>query len=214
MLERLQREFEAVGFYLSAHPLDQQKAVLNRMQVTLSAALRARLEQAGTARVSMAGVLLKKSEKMSAKTGNKYAFLQISDPSGVFEAMVFSEELARMRDKLVPGTSLWLSVEAELRDDAVRINAQTIQTLDQAVAEQRRSCHVEVKDAAAIPQIRGLIDAEASGGGAGVSRLVFRVPIDGAGVVAQIAVPGFYKLAPATLQAMRRLSGVVGVTEH
>ncbi|HEY8962930.1 MAG TPA: DNA polymerase III subunit alpha, partial [Alphaproteobacteria bacterium] len=76
--EKLSHEFDAVGFYLSAHPLDGQRGVLDRMNVINSADLADRLRDRPHYAGRMAGVLLKKNEKVSQKSGNKYAFLQMS----------------------------------------------------------------------------------------------------------------------------------------
>jgi DNA polymerase-3 subunit alpha len=207
-LEKLRHEFESVGFYLSAHPLDSQRAVLKRMRVMLAHDLRDKL--AGTPKYAgfMAGVLLKKSEKVSAKSGNKYAFLQISDPSGVFEGMVFSEELAKTRGFLNAGESLLLTVEAELKDDQMRVSIQGIQKLADALATQPRKCTITLKNVAAIDQIKTIITAE----GAGVSSLLLHVPAH-AGYAADVVIPGRWKLSPQALSSFYRLPGVVSVVE-
>ncbi len=206
-LEKLEHEFEAVGFYLSAHPLDSQSAVLKRLGIVTFAELSRMLERRPTMRVQMAGVLLKKNEKVSPKTGNKYAFLQISDPAGVFEGMLFSEELARTRDYLVAGASLVLTVDAEMKDEQVRLTIQVIQKLETALGDQARTCRIALKNTASVAQIQSLLAGE----GHGMSQLIFTVPTDVAEV--EMAVPGRWKLSPQSLAAMRKLDGVVEISE-
>jgi len=207
-LEKLRHEFEAVGFYLSAHPLDSQRAVLGRMRVTLAADLAEKLRSKPQMRGLMAGVLLKKSEKVSAKSGNKYAFLQISDPSGVFEGMVFSEELAKSRGIMNAGESLLLTVECELRDDQMRVTIQAVQKLSDVLASQPRRCTVTLADSTAINQIKTIVTAE----GNGVSTLLLSVPAQ-AGYKADVVVPGRWKLSPQALSSLHRLPGVRSVVE-
>lgn len=208
MLEKLRHEFEAVGFYLSAHPLDAQRALLKRMGVILSADLMDRLRDRPHYKGTMAGVLLKKAEKVSAKTGNKYAFLQMSDPSGVAEGMMFSEELARTREFLIAGESLMLTVEAEMRDDNMRITIQSVQKLADAMAMQPRKCIVKLENAKSLEQMKSIV----SNDGQGVSTLMFDVPAND-GHRAEMVVPGRWKLSGAAIASLRKLAGVKDIIE-
>ncbi|MGB0720415.1 MAG: DNA polymerase III subunit alpha, partial [Bdellovibrionales bacterium] len=115
-LEQLAREFKAVGFYLSAHPLDSREKQFENLKIASVASVEAALQNVAASRFQMAGVLLKKQEKMSQK-GSKYAFLQLSDPTGIFEVTLFSEMLATSRAFLEPGTALLVGVEAEQHDE-------------------------------------------------------------------------------------------------
>ena len=54
------------------------------------------------------------------KTGNKMGILGLSDPTGHFEAMMFSERLAQYRDVLEPGAAVLLQLGAELQGEDVR----------------------------------------------------------------------------------------------
>lgn len=208
MLEKLRHEFDAVGFYLSAHPLDAQRALLKRMGVILSADLNDRLRERPHYKGQMAGVLLKKAEKVSAKTGNKYAFLQMSDPSGVFEGMMFSEELARTREMLVAGESLMLTVDAEMRDDNMRVTIQSVQKLNDAMAMQPRKCIVKLTDPSSLPQMKNIVTTE----GPGVSTLMLNIPAND-GNTAEMIVPGRWKLSAAAIASIRKLSGVKDILE-
>jgi DNA polymerase-3 subunit alpha len=73
-LEKLSNEFSAIGFYLSSHPLDSKQAQLERMRIIRYSDIAGRLSSHPIMRVQLAGVLLKKSEKISQKSGNKFAF--------------------------------------------------------------------------------------------------------------------------------------------
>ncbi|MDP7344888.1 MAG: DNA polymerase III subunit alpha, partial [Alphaproteobacteria bacterium] len=78
MVERLQNEFEALGFYLSAHPLDAYAGVLEKARVVSHTELEARLRRGGGSHFKLAGTVLAKRERSSAR-GNRYAFVQLSD---------------------------------------------------------------------------------------------------------------------------------------
>ena len=53
-------------------------------------------------RAKLAGIVIGRQERTSAK-GNRFAFVQLSDTSGMFEALVFSETLSTSRELLEPG---------------------------------------------------------------------------------------------------------------
>jgi DNA polymerase-3 subunit alpha len=87
-MDRLRHEFEAIGFYLSAHPLDAYGSRLERLHVVRAAALLSRVSAGGDVRIKLAGTVISKKERTSAR-GNRFAFVQMSDPSGMFEITVF-----------------------------------------------------------------------------------------------------------------------------
>ena len=102
--ERLRREYEAVGFFLSGHPLDDYAAALKRLRVQpWSEFARAVKNGAGAGRV--AGTVVARTERRT-KNGTKMAIVGLSDPSGHYEAVLFAEGLAQYRDLLEPGTAV------------------------------------------------------------------------------------------------------------
>lgn len=125
-LEKLQKEFDALGFYLSSHPLNIYGDALARLSILKSTEISEAKD--GTS-IRLAGVLLVKQERTS-KTGQKFAFLQISDPYGVFEVAVFSEIFAKTRDLLVPGTAFSITAMVRVEADTYRLIAQSIEILD------------------------------------------------------------------------------------
>jgi DNA polymerase-3 subunit alpha len=207
-LDKLRHEFEAVGFYLSAHPLDSQRALLKRMGVLFTTDLQSRLQYRPNFKGYMAGVLLKKVEKVSVKTGNKYAFLQMSDPGGVFEGMMFSEELARTRNYLTPGETLILTVECEMRDDQMRITIQGANKLIDAVASTPRKVQAQMGDISALEQLKSILNTD----GQGVSTMMLTVPAND-GRKAEIVLPGRWKLSQAAITSIRKLPGVQALAE-
>lgn len=203
-LERLANEFTAVGFYLSAHPLDSRQQQFENLGIKSVSAVEQALQDVSTLRVQMAGVLLKKQVKVSQK-GNKYAFLGFSDPSGVFEVTVFSEMLYGSADILEVGNSLLLSVDAEQREDQIRYTAVDIQPLDQALEGKIRDIRIDLDSADAIYEIKALMN----GGG---SRISFHVNIDG-GRTAVLTLPGYHGLDAAARDTIRSAKGVREIRE-
>ena len=87
-MERLSAEFEAVGFYLSGHPLDQYERVLAKLGVRRFSEFEV-LAQRGATAGRLAGIVIAARERRSQK-GNKFAFATFSDATGQFEAVIFS----------------------------------------------------------------------------------------------------------------------------
>ena len=207
-LEKLAREFSAVGFYLSAHPLDTRQAQFERMKIVPISTVEGEIEAKQAARYQMAGVLLKKQEKMSQK-GSKYAFLQLSDPSGIFEVTIFSETLAATREFLEAGTALLVSVEAEVREGQVRYTASRLQPLEEALEGKIKEIQVHLKTDDALPVIREALDGE----GKGRSKLAFYAHL-GDGRIAHIQMSGYQSLGSKARNFIRGEKGVLEISER
>ena len=199
MLERLKYEFDAVGFYLSAHPLDAKAAQLERMRVMSMAQVEQMLVTTSTVVADMAGVLLKKQIKVSPKNGNKYAFLQISDSSGVYEVMLFSEVLHKAKDFLEVGESLLLKVVAEQKNEQTRYNVGDIRPLEHALSDKVREIRLGLKKPAGLAQLKTLLDVE----GQGAARIFIEVDL-GQGRAAELELPGRWSFSPEARKAVAR----------
>jgi DNA polymerase-3 subunit alpha len=118
--ESLQHEFNAIGFYLTAHPLEDE----GHPDFISMDALEGNKALAGKT-FPMMGMVMEVLEKIS-KTGKKYAFVHLSDPRGTCEVTVFSDLLARARGFLVVGTPLFLRAQGRLDGELLRLTAQEI----------------------------------------------------------------------------------------
>jgi DNA polymerase-3 subunit alpha len=205
-VDRLRHEFEAIGFYLSAHPLDAYGGRLTRLRITSSAELTAR---SGTesGRKRLAGIVIGKQERTS-RQGNRFAFVQLSDTSGMFEVLVFSELLAAARDLLDSGQPLLVTVSLDSRDDgeAPRLTAQEITPLDQVVAEVDTDLRLFVNDPAPLDSLKAVLGREAVAGGRGRVALVLGVE---RGREVEMELPGGYRLSAQVCQAIKAIPGVV-----
>ena len=161
-VERLQNEFDAIGFYLSSHPLDPYGKSLERAGILRWADLPAALAASGTTRFRLAGIVVGKKERTSAR-GSRFAFVQLSDTSGVFEVTVFSEVLAQARALFDGGQPLIVTVDVRREDESLRLTAQKIEPLDSVVAHAAAGLRVFVGEAEALPRLKSLFGREAGG---------------------------------------------------
>ena len=132
-VERLGHEHQAVGFYLSGHPLDDYMSALRRKDVKTLAEI-TKLAERGPLIAKIAGSVSAKQERKSAK-GNRFAFVSLSDPTGLYEVTVFSDVLEASREFLEPGRNVVLTVKADPDGDGVKLLANAVQPID-TVADQ------------------------------------------------------------------------------
>ena len=161
-LERLKREFDAIGFYLTSHPLDAHAKPLRRLGVVASNTLASVSGQGGSTRFKLAGVVVARQERTSAR-GSRFAFLTLSDVSGIYEVTVFSELLAQNRDIMEAGRTLVVTVDVQRQGDDMRLTAQQIDLLDKAIAGVATGLRVVVDPIADFVAVHKLFSAEARG---------------------------------------------------
>ena len=126
--ERLSKEFEAVGFFISDHPLNQFTEIFNDYKITDYSSF---ISKEDLKDANIAATLLKVQERKTAK-GNSYAVLKLTDLSSVFELFIFSDVLELNREILKEGSSLILTIFKNVSNDEnrlTRINVQKIASL-------------------------------------------------------------------------------------
>ncbi|WP_170332140.1 DNA polymerase III subunit alpha [Ruegeria arenilitoris] len=131
--ERLSEEFKAIGFYLSGHPLDDYMPALKRKQVLTLDEVTEKA-RTGPFIAKMAGVVAGRQERKSAR-GNRFAFAQLSDPTGAYEVTLFSETLEKSREFLETGAQVVLTAEATMEADQLKLLGRSVGPVDAVVAE-------------------------------------------------------------------------------
>ena len=205
--ERLQKEFGAIGFFLSGHPLDDYAAVLKRMRVQSWTEF-ARAVRAGGSAGRVAGTVVARTERRT-RTGSKMGIIELSDPSGHYEAVVFSEGLAQFRDLLEPGAAVLLMLSAELQGDDVRARIQMVEPLDQAAAKLAKGLRVFLRDEAPIESVAKRLEGPARA--ASDNGEVALVLMLGEGTEVEVKLPGRFKVSPQIAGAIKAVPGVVAV---
>ena len=205
--ERLKREYEAIGFFLSGHPLDDYAAVLKKMRVQPWADF-ARAVKAGATAGKVAGTVVSRQERRT-KTGNKMGIIGLSDPTGAYEAVIFSEGLAEHRDLLEPGTAVLLTVSAEVQGDEVRTRISAAEPLDRAAANLAKGLRVFLRDNAPIEAVaKRLEPSPRAGAGDGKVSVILLLQ---QGTEVEVELPGRFKVSPQIAGAIKAVPGVVQV---
>ena len=205
-LERLGFEAEAIGFHLTAHPLDMYSALLTRLGAIGSSTL----EQAaalGVTRVKLAGCVIGRKERPT-RTGSKMAWVRLSDAAGSYEVTFFSEALAACGELLRDGAPILVTADLKQDGEALRITASGAVSLEQAAAEAGAGVRIWLQESAAVPHIRTILDRERRGRG----RVVL-LPRVGEGQDVEIELPGGFNVTPKLAQALKLVPGVERVEE-
>ncbi|MDP9103280.1 MAG: DNA polymerase III subunit alpha, partial [Pseudomonadota bacterium] len=205
-MERLGYEADAIGFHLTAHPLDSYLPLLTRLGVVASNNLEARA-QAGATRVKVAGCVIAAKER-STKTGSRMAWIRLSDRAGSFEVTLFSEVLGGARELLKSGEAVLMSVDLKLEGENVRITAADCIGLDAAANAAGAGMRIWLDRTEAVPHIRAIL----ARGDRGRGRVTL-VPRLGAEQEVEITLPGAFQVTPRLAQAIKALPGVERVEE-
>ncbi len=157
--ERLSKEFEAVGFFISDHPINQfteifeDYKILDYMNFNTNDEIRD---------ANIAATLLKLQERKTAK-GNSYAVLKLTDLNSVFEIFIFSDILELNRDILKEGNSLILTLIKNVSNDEnrfKRINVQKIASLKELFNSPINEVSFEVKTHDQVLEISKILQDE------------------------------------------------------
>ncbi len=201
--EKLHREFQAVGFYFSAHPLDEYADVLKKMRVQDWAEFSLAVKRGATAG-RLAGTVTSKQERKT-RTGGKMGIIQLSDSSGQYEAVLFSEALSQYRDLLEPGASVVITVGAEDRPEGVNLRIQTVQSLEAESARTQSAMRVFLRDSTPLKYVSSHL------GRRGEGQISFIVILgNGMGEI-EVQLPDRYAITPQIASAMRAAPGVIDV---
>lgn len=199
--ERLGEEFSAVGFYLSAHPLDNYKTSLTRLQAQPYAQIME--DRRSSFQTLLAGTVLKKSERRS-RNGDSYAFVSLSDTSGMFEVMFFPEVLAASRPMLEAGKAVLLKATATWEGEEIKLRALSVTDLEKAAADAGEGLRIFLQDPEALNGLASLLREP----GKGVVTIV--VPTH-SGQEVEIKLAKRHSVTPTLCSAIKSLRGVAAV---
>lgn len=204
-MDKLTQEFEAVGFYLSGHPLDEFQASLKKMGVLPWKEFASKV-LAGTTAGKIAGTVAYKQERRS-KSGNKFAFVGFSDSTGQFEAVVFSDVLSNVRELLEPGAAVVLVVEADCDGDDIKLRLQNVLNVNSEVAKVQTGLRIFVHDDAALSSVSKRLNER------GKSPVSLMLAINNHQHEVEVQLPGGYQISPQIRGAIKAIPGVVDVKD-
>ena len=211
--ERLAEEHKAIGFYLSGHPLDDYMPALKRKKCMTLEEVSQKV-QGGAFVAKMAGSVSSRQERKSQR-GNRFAFVQLSDPTGLYEVTMFSEVLEASRDFLDSGSNVVITADATYEGEQLKLLARTVQPVDGVVADAGGAgLRIFIDEDMAIAAVAGLLErarGEAKMKGRGPVSLCLLSP-DLPGEV-DVLLGEDFPVNPQIKGALKSLDGVLMVEE-
>ena len=202
-IRRLDEELAAVGFYLTGHPLADMVEVLRRRRTTMLSDAIVQAE-AGTEAFRMAGMVRRRQER-TQQSGERFAFVSLSDPTGEYEVLFPPEALRKCRDILEPGKAVAIRVRAKSRDGEVRFFGDDAEPIDKAIESVAASLRVHVSPhSMEIEALKKRLQVASSQRGGEVV-LVAGL---GGGREVEVKLPGFYTLDASLRGALKTAPGV------
>jgi DNA polymerase-3 subunit alpha len=152
----------------------------------------------------LAGTVTSRQERKT-KTGNKMGIVRISDPTGQYEAVVFSEGLSQYRELLEPGQSVVVYASAEERAEGTSVRIEKVEPLDLLAARQQQSLRIFLRDPAPIESLSRQLEPRGEGE-------VSMVLLLGEGNrEVEVRLPGRWRVSPQVAGALKAVPGVVQV---
>ncbi len=203
-LEKLSHEYKAIGFYLTAHPLEGYASALEMMKIKNIASASEKLKS-DYSKVKLAGIVMGRKIKSSAK--GRFAFVQLSDASGVYEASIFDEmRLDSWRDLLESGTIVLIHADAKMEEAGPRLIITEMSPLDEALKKREArggELTLVVNHADAVPPLKALLATPDAKG--------FRVTVKAAlenGELGVIELGQRYQITPESMMELKQIRGV------
>ncbi|MEO0425997.1 MAG: DNA polymerase III subunit alpha [Pseudomonadota bacterium] len=215
--DRLAQEHASAGFYLSGHPLDIYRDVLEAKKIRTHGEFLARCGAHGGGG-RLAGTLGEVQVRKSAR-GNRFAYLKFSDPSGGYEVMAFSDALqaAEASGLLETGANLVLTVETEGEAAGGRIMLRGLQPIAEVTADTATGLRVHLADNAALPSIEKRLALGRTAAAEGRTKSKGQGPVslvlalDDMGAEVELELPGEYPVGPEIRGMLKDIAGVAAV---
>ena len=153
--EKLSKEFETLGFFISDHPLNQYKTIFKQYNIINYDQFE---NDKSLLSSNIACTVLKVQEKKTQK-GSSYAIVKLSDLSAVFELFIFSDIFEINRDKLSEGKSLLITVIKNYADDEKtqrRINVKKIVTLEEVLVGSFHELKLKINSLEELKKLKNL----------------------------------------------------------
>ena len=152
---RLSKEFETLGFFISDHPLNQYKMIFNQYNIVNYDQFESDKNLLSS---NIACTILKVQEKKTQK-GNSYAIVRLSDLNNVFEVFIFSEIFESNREKLVEGNSIMITLIKNYIDDLKtqrKINVKKIVTFNEVLNKSFEELNFKINNIEQLKKLKNL----------------------------------------------------------
>ena len=162
-IERLNKERDLVGIYLSAHPLDEYRIVLDNLCNTRCTELQDVQQLKDREQVVVGGIVTAVRTRFD-KRGNPCGFVTIEDFEGSGELAMFGEDWGRWNGMFTDGASVFIKATARPRFQNSQLydlkvsDIQRLQTVkDKAIEQITITINVDTIDEQVVAELSELI---------------------------------------------------------
>jgi DNA polymerase-3 subunit alpha len=152
----------------------------------------------------VAGIVSARRDRRSQR-GNAYSFVTLSDATGQFDILVFSEALNQAGDLLEPGQAVVMSVEIDRQDDDLRLRAQSVRPIEEVAANTAAGLKIFLDQPEPLSAVRSRLSEK----GRGAVSLVLMTE----GREVEMELKERFHITPAIRGAIRSIPGVVEVQD-
>ena len=221
--ERLRREYDAIGFFLSGHPLDDYATVLKRLRVQSWAEF-SRAVKTGATAGKVAATVVSRMERRT-KPATRWASSACPTRPAISKPCCFPRARAISR-RAGTGRSRVLQFGAELQGEDVRARVLHAEPLDDAAAKTQKGLRIFVRDTGPLESIAKRLQMPEVGQGAPPRGQPAKPAVAPAGAAdgdvslvmmldleteVEMKLPGRFKVSPQIAGAIKAVSGVVDV---
>ena len=213
--DRLAQEHQAIGFYLSGHPLDDYAPALKRKGLMTLADLQQKAERDGAA-VARVGVLVSGLQERKSARGTRFFRMNISDPSGQVAGIVlFPEDFDACRRVFDQTPQVVMSLEARFNEGQFDPVARSAAPMEGVVADAGGAglrIHIDSDQAvASVAALLNRIREEAKIRTRGP--ILFCIANRETGEEVEIATGADFPVNPQIKGAIKAMAGVLLVEE-
>ncbi|MBN8649723.1 MAG: DNA polymerase III subunit alpha, partial [Caulobacterales bacterium] len=210
--DKLSHEFQALGLFLSGHPLDDIAVELMARKTVFFGQI-GEYMQTSEAVFRMAGVV-RASKERPAKKGGKFAWVTLSDPTGEYEVFVRPEDLEQARNFCETGRAVSFvanakaSLEGDIKLSGARFdNVENLANTKYSGARLFISKNTDISDVKRITETLSLIESN----NFGELKLVFQDSFENE---VEILLPGRFPLDVGARRALKSIMGVESLVEY
>ena len=163
----------------------------------------------GATALRLAGMVRRRQERVSNKSGERFAWTTLSDPTGEFEVFVSPELLRTSRDLLDSGQAVLVNCRVDERDEQISFFADRIELLDTKVSAERLRIRLDLADA--LTSVHARLERANKRADASHDAVIdLLMPLRDGGEI-EMRLPGRHSADAALQAALKGVKGVASV---
>ena len=200
--ESLEKEFTAIGFYLSGHPLNEYEQIIKDKKIKYYSDI-----NSSETKYKIAGTISYVKERKSQR-GRNFAFVGLTDENNQFEITLFSDILFKVRNFLIPGLSIIAEVETQRNDNNLRLLTIDLFPLEELMKKNINVLKVYVNNPETILKIRDRVEDK------GNSKILVQILMNGEDKYqTELKLGNNFIVNPSIKASIKEIEGVLKIEE-